>query len=257
METPRSVDLDGLDGIIAPLDKLQSKSFGLKAWVILFIVLAVIILFFMQNQRFLPLISTDTAVQTTGRASAEPSEILRDTLTAERSAKVEQTAKAATDNASMPAKSEVLVRSNSMQSQQESAIVQNQSGVPILPAESTAAGNTSKTAGNALFTVYFKFDSSTPIRLSEAETGHLIDLTKRCPKHILITGHTCNLGSVAANLRLGRARANAVKTMLIANGIAGRQIEAVSAGSSKPVASNDTSVGQASNRRAELSCLDQ
>lgn len=262
MKISRSVDLDGLDGIISSPDKLRSKSVGLKAiWITLLIVLAVIILFFMQNQWLSPLTLVKTPAQPTASASLEPSKILPETLKANSADQVEHVTSATVDTRSTPENPEVSIRSEPGQSLQDSGIqapaAQNQSEAPILPAEPTAAGNPAKTASNALFNVYFRLDSSTPVRLSEAETSHLIDLAKSCPNRIRITGYTCNLGGAAGNLWLGQVRANAVKKILMASGIAARQIETASEGENMPIASNDTPAGRASNRRAVVNCLGQ
>jgi len=47
-------------------------------------------------------------------------------------------------------------------------------------------------------------------------------------------------------------RANAVKTMLVNDGIAAERISTQGNGQDRPVASNDTDQGRAQNRRIEL-----
>lgn len=70
--------------------------------------------------------------------------------------------------------------------------------------------------------------------------------------HIELAGHTDSDGSAEANLQLSRDRAAAVRSYLIAKGIAADRIQTVGYGESKPVASNDTPAGKARNRRTEV-----
>lgn len=105
-----------------------------------------------------------------------------------------------------------------------------------------------------LFTVYFELKSSQPKALTDADKDRLLAGAKSCNQRLLLAGHTCNLGGAKSNQRLGLARANAVKTWLIQRGVDGNAIETVSHGMDQPVASNATPAGQASNRRVELLC---
>ncbi|RZL20169.1 MAG: OmpA family protein [Sphingomonas sp.] len=70
--------------------------------------------------------------------------------------------------------------------------------------------------------------------------------------HVRIAGYADARGSDAANAALGKARADAVKAGLVAQGIAADRIETVSGGESDPVGTNATASGQAENRRTEL-----
>jgi len=67
-----------------------------------------------------------------------------------------------------------------------------------------------------------------------------------------ITGHTDNTGSEPFNLKLSKARAEAVKGYLTSKGIDPTRIITDGVGSSKPIASNDTSAGRDANRRVEF-----
>ena len=68
-----------------------------------------------------------------------------------------------------------------------------------------------------------------------------------------ITGHTDSRGSDAHNLRLSRARADAVAQVARAAGANISQVRGL--GERKPVASNGTSAGMAKNRRVEIVCV--
>jgi len=69
---------------------------------------------------------------------------------------------------------------------------------------------------------------------------------------IKIHGHTDNVGSSVANLELSRLRAKAVKDYLIEHGIDKVRVSSEGFGEKKPVASNDTEIGKANNRRVEF-----
>jgi len=66
------------------------------------------------------------------------------------------------------------------------------------------------------------------------------------------TGHTDNVGNVAANTRLSRKRAEFARDYLTRNNINGAQIKVDGKGPSQPTTSNATSEGRAKNRRVEL-----
>lgn len=69
---------------------------------------------------------------------------------------------------------------------------------------------------------------------------------------IEITGHTDNSGSPEVNERLGKERAEFLKSYLVRNGFQADRITTVSRGQSDPIASNDTEAGRAENRRAVM-----
>jgi OOP family OmpA-OmpF porin len=67
-----------------------------------------------------------------------------------------------------------------------------------------------------------------------------------------VIGHTDSLGTRATNLALSAARADAVKSYLVARGLRESSITTLGAGPDRPVAANDTPEGRARNRRIEL-----
>lgn len=68
---------------------------------------------------------------------------------------------------------------------------------------------------------------------------------------LLLTGHTDSIGTKNYNEHLSKERSQAVRSVLIKNGIDKSRISAVGFGSSKPIASNATEEGRAANRRTE------
>ena len=73
--------------------------------------------------------------------------------------------------------------------------------------------------------------------------------------YMRISGNTDNVGSRETNLRLSRARADAVARYLIAKGFDRNKFEVVGNGPDKPVASNDTDEGRARNRRTDFEVI--
>jgi len=69
---------------------------------------------------------------------------------------------------------------------------------------------------------------------------------------LTIEGHTDAMGNAAQNKPLSQARADTVKAYLVKAGIAEARLKAVGFGSDKPVASNETPIGRAQNRRVEF-----
>jgi outer membrane protein OmpA-like peptidoglycan-associated protein len=67
-----------------------------------------------------------------------------------------------------------------------------------------------------------------------------------------VEGFTDSQGADAANLKLSRQRADAVRQALIDAGLDGSQIQAVGRGKAAPVADNASSDGRARNRRVEI-----
>ncbi|MGZ4960675.1 MAG: OmpA family protein [Methylomonas sp.] len=257
MKILQSLDLDGLDGILSSSGKQRFGSARSKAILaLLFFVSAMIILFFLLKHRHF--LSPETATQPLAEVADKTAKILPQTAAAQSSDKDEQIAPAATSILSTPttgASGIVHLEQPQQDSPAQTPMAQAQPDMPVLPTEPTAAGIATADTGSSLFTVYFKFKSSTPIRLSEAETSRLMDVAKGCSKRIRITGHTCHIGNVDDNLRLGQRRANAVKKWLIEGGIAAERIETASEGENMPAAANDTASGQAANRRAVLDCV--
>jgi outer membrane protein OmpA-like peptidoglycan-associated protein len=69
---------------------------------------------------------------------------------------------------------------------------------------------------------------------------------------ITIEGHTDNTSTPEHNQQLSERRANSVKSYLTGAGIDAARLTAAGLGSTKPVATNETPLGRAENRRVEL-----
>jgi OOP family OmpA-OmpF porin len=65
-------------------------------------------------------------------------------------------------------------------------------------------------------------------------------------------GHTDNIGSDDANMKLSKNRAESVKDYLINQNVNNGKIEAVGYGELQPIATNKTAEGRQKNRRVEF-----
>jgi NitT/TauT family transport system substrate-binding protein len=73
--------------------------------------------------------------------------------------------------------------------------------------------------------------------------------------YMRIAGNTDSIGSRDSNVRLSRARADAVTRYLVTKGFDRNKFEVVGNGPDKPVASNDTDDGRARNRRTDFEVI--
>ncbi|WP_345972308.1 OmpA family protein [Sulfurimonas diazotrophicus] len=88
---------------------------------------------------------------------------------------------------------------------------------------------------------------------SEGKVVEFAEFLKESPAYnVKILGHTDSRGSDKYNQGLSEARANSVRTLLIANGISEDRIIAEGKGESQPIADNGTKEGRAANRRIEV-----
>ncbi len=73
---------------------------------------------------------------------------------------------------------------------------------------------------------------------------------------IQIAGHTDASGAREGNLELSLQRAEAVRTHMLAGGVAAERLTAIGYGADRPLVDNATPEGRAQNRRIELEVLD-
>ncbi|NNF14045.1 MAG: OmpA family protein [Gemmatimonadetes bacterium] len=72
---------------------------------------------------------------------------------------------------------------------------------------------------------------------------------------VVVSGHTDATGAPETNLQISRLRAEAVREVLIEEGVPVTLTEVVAAGELEPIASNDTPEGRRQNRRVEILIL--
>ena len=99
----------------------------------------------------------------------------------------------------------------------------------------------------------FDFGKATIRAHSDSSLAKLATLMVNKGFHLKLAGYTDNVGSVVANLKLSRARAEAVKTYLATQGVDPAKIEAEGYGKANPIATNATAEGRQTNRRVEFS----
>ncbi|RJQ49265.1 MAG: peptidoglycan-associated lipoprotein Pal [Gammaproteobacteria bacterium] len=101
--------------------------------------------------------------------------------------------------------------------------------------------------------IYFEFDSS-EVRSEFRFTvsAHARYLSQNPEAAVTLEGHADERGSREYNLALGERRANAVRSLLLAEGAASAQIQTVSYGEEKPVADGHDETAWSQNRRVEI-----
>jgi outer membrane protein OmpA-like peptidoglycan-associated protein len=99
------------------------------------------------------------------------------------------------------------------------------------------------------------FDSGSS-SLSPGAFGRLDPLADTLNRHpdtrVIVKGHTDAEGSEAANHDLSERRADAVRSYLVAKGVAPARVTAVGLGESQPLVTNTTAEGRQQNRRVEI-----
>jgi outer membrane protein OmpA-like peptidoglycan-associated protein len=116
-------------------------------------------------------------------------------------------------------------------------------------------GDNSQTAPKTFVFDHLNFETgSTQLTADSTQTvTNLAQVLKAYPNaQVQLSGHTDNTGAAAANQALSLDRANAIKGMLVNQGVVSDRISTQGFGQDRPIASNDTEDGRARNRRTEL-----
>jgi len=105
--------------------------------------------------------------------------------------------------------------------------------------------------------IQFRFDSSTIIEASKPIVDEIAATLINNPDlSVEISGHTCNIGTAAYNLKLSERRAKAVVNYLVKKGVDSSKLTYKGFGLTKPVADNSTNAGRIKNRRVEVKVLE-
>ncbi|HET8962357.1 MAG TPA: OmpA family protein, partial [Chitinophagales bacterium] len=104
--------------------------------------------------------------------------------------------------------------------------------------------------------IFFNTASAELLPESETELNKAVELLQLNNNiKVRINGHTDNVGSESENLQLSINRALAVEEYLINAGIAKERLSHQGFGETKPIDSNETDAGRATNRRTELEII--
>lgn len=104
----------------------------------------------------------------------------------------------------------------------------------------------------AIDIINFEFDKSTIKKESYPYLDKIARLMKNTPIHIIVKGHTDNVGNADYNMKLSKARAEAVYNYLLKAGVDASHLTYEYYGMTRPIATNDTPEGQLMNRRVEF-----
>ncbi len=101
--------------------------------------------------------------------------------------------------------------------------------------------------------ILFDFNQSTLKASAKENIKNLVNtLNKESGTDILVIGHTDNVGSLSANQTVSEARAAAVKSFAVGQGLSASRVTTQGKNFSEPIGDNNTEAGRAENRRVEI-----
>jgi len=132
---------------------------------------------------------------------------------------------------------------------QQKAMTQN-----VIADAASMIADIAATGHVAVYGITFDADSAVIRPEADAVIAEIAKLLKQnASLKLFVVGHTANVGSVEAGLKLSQARAEAVvKTLTGKHGIAASRLFPYGVGPYCPVSTNQTEEGRAKNRRVEL-----
>ncbi|MES2428347.1 MAG: DUF6089 family protein [Bacteroidota bacterium] len=109
-----------------------------------------------------------------------------------------------------------------------------------------------KVVRDAIKNLEFDFGKSTIRAHSYPSLDRVAALLVNKNFSLKLAGHTDNVGSNDANLRLSKDRSESIKSYLVSKGANASRIEATGYGETQPIATNKTAKGRQLNRRVEF-----
>ena len=134
-------------------------------------------------------------------------------------------------------------------------IVEKKAMAQEVVADAESLMNDIQTTGHAsVYGIYFDFNKADIKPESEPVLKELAKLLhENKGLNLFVVGHTDNVGDIGYNMKLSKARADAVMEELVTKySVSSKRLKAFGVGSLAPVASNQTDDGRARNRRVEL-----
>ena len=134
-------------------------------------------------------------------------------------------------------------------------VVEAKAMAQYVAADAAAMSSELKATGHvAVYDITFDGDKAELRPEAKTAIAEVAKLLKQDPGlKLFVVGHTANVGSVEAGLKLSQARAAAVvKALTEEHGIQAGRLSAYGAGPYCPVSTNLTEEGRAKNRRVEL-----
>ncbi|KAF1856324.1 hypothetical protein Lal_00049325 [Lupinus albus] len=126
------------------------------------------------------------------------------------------------------------------------------SGCPLAKPVIVVTEEDRRVVNDAIANLEFDFGKATIREKSYPSLQRVAKLLVDKNFSLKLAGHTDNVGSDAANLRLSKDRAESIKSYLVSQGANPSRIEAVGYGKTQPIASNKTAAGRQKNRRVEF-----
>mgnify|MGYP000623615193 FL=1 len=149
----------------------------------------------------------------------------------------------------------VIIDTSNQGQHYELTIVEKAEMAQEVVADAKSLLNDIKTKGSAsVYGIYFDFNKADIKPESEPAIKEIAKLLQENKGlKLYVVGHTDNVGTLDYNLKLSKARADAVvKELVTKYKISPERLKAYGVGSLAPVATNRTEEGRAKNRRVEL-----
>jgi len=108
-------------------------------------------------------------------------------------------------------------------------------------------------AGELQMVIYFDFDSS-EVRPQDRDlvSRHAMQMSDNTRANVRLEGHADERGSREYNIGLGERRSQAIRQMLMIQGVPASQISTVSFGEERPASFGSSESDYAQNRRVEI-----
>lgn len=126
------------------------------------------------------------------------------------------------------------------------------SGCPLTITKVVITEADRKVVKDAIANLEFDFGKATIRSKSFPSLDRVAQLLIDKNFSLKLAGHTDNVGSDEANMRLSKDRAESIKSYLVSKGANASRIEATGYGETQPIATNKTAAGRQKNRRVEF-----